>query len=424
MNEKINIVLFFISIMFSVEFYNLCYAKINDCILKHDKKYICIIVITSFLVFINNSYNNLWIKTFLTLGIVLTEFLLIFKDDFNKVFNTYIVVFTLLIGIEIIIINTLGIFNIIENSNLSKYYTYFKLLLSGIIAITEFLFLCIPSFNKFIRKIYKFFYNNIKTINILYLIFFTIALLGMLNVKNFGNQESILIMIFLYLMFLVLFVIIIKLKTQEILLQITNKNLMIYNDKYGKFLDEYKVYKHNIKNKLISLKTYGNKKINLLIDDLLEEETNFSIKNNNLYNIPNGIKGIVVEKLYNVQFNILISNKIIGDPFNNLNPKAFNNISECLGIALDNAIEASKETDNPIIIIDLYENKDTIFLKVGNNFRNAIDLEHLGEKYYSTKNRGSGLGLFSIIRNKIVNEKINIINDFYYIELQIKKNAN
>ena len=205
------------------------------------------------------------------------------------------------------------------------------------------------------------------------------------------------------------------------MLKISNKKLIDYNDNYGKFLDEYKIYKHNINHKLSAMKAYGNKKINALIDDLLEEETSFSIKNNELYNVPNGIKGIVAGKLYNKGYHVIIDNKIKKDPFITLDAKSFNSISECIGIALDNAIEASEETEEPIIIMDLYEDKENIYLKIGNNYCNSIDLDNIGSKYYSTKNRGSGLGLFSIKRNNLVKESIKIINNFYYIELQIKK---
>ena len=116
-----------------------------------------------------------------------------------------------------------------------------------------------------------------------------------------------------------------------------------------------------------------------------------------------------------------MDNKIKNDPFSKLSPKVFNSISECIGIALDNAIEASEVTDNPIILMDLFEDEENIFIKIGNNFCNSIDIDELGSIYYSTKNRGSGLGLFSIMRNHLVKEKIDIINDFYYIKLQIKK---
>ena len=137
--------------------------------------------------------------------------------------------------------------------------------------------------------------------------------------------------------------------------------------------------------------------------------------------VPNGIKGIVAEKLYNKDYDIMIHNKIKTDYFSKLSPQAFNSISECLGIALDNAIEACEETENPVITMDIYENKDNVCIKIGNTFKNCIDIDRIGNKYYSTKNRGSGLGLFSIKKNKLVKEKITIINDIYYIDLQIKK---
>ena len=251
--------------------------------------------------------------------------------------------------------------------------------------------------------------------------FVTGALLSMLNIQIFENKNSIYLIILLSIIFTILFVLVIRLKYHEEILKLTNRKLIDYNDNYSKFLDEYKIYKHNINHKLSAMKSFGNKKINALIDDLLEEETNFSIRNNEIYNIPNGIKGIVAEKLYNKEYDVLIHNKVENDPFSNLDPKTFNSISEALGIALDNAVEASEETKNPIIIMDLYEDKENLYLKVGNNYCNNIDLDELGNKYYSTKNRGSGLGLFSIKRNNLVKERIEIINSFFYIELQIKK---
>lgn len=225
----------------------------------------------------------------------------------------------------------------------------------------------------------------------------------------------------LIIIFAILFVSIIKLKYQDEMLKKSNRQLIDYNNNYGKFLDDYKVYKHNINHKLAAMKSFGNKKINALIDDLLEEETTFSIKNNELYNIPNGIKGIVAEKLYNKDYHVMIDNKIKKDPFIKLDARSFNSISECIGIALDNAIEASEATEEPIILLDLNEDNKNIYLKIGNNYCNSIDLDNIGNKYYSTKNRGSGLGLFSIKQNNLVKEKIEIINNFYYIELQIKK---
>ena len=322
---------------------------------------------------------------------------------------------------ELLTTNILTVINILPDSNSAIDLTFPRLFLSISVNLEEYIILSIKRFAKWVRKLVNFLYVNASSLNIAYLIFITISIIGILNTKFFAENNSVFLILLLFITFAIFLGLIIYLKVQETILKDTNKKLIDYNDKYGKFLDEYKIYKHNIKHKLSAIKSYGNKRVNALIDDLLEEETNFSVKNNNLYKVPSGIKGIVAEKLYNANLNVIVDNKIKNDPFSRLSPKAFNSISECIGIALDNAVEASEVTENPIILMDLFEDEENIFIKIGNNFCNSIDIDELGSIYYSTKNRGSGLGLFSIRRNNFVKEKIDIINDFYYIKLQIKK---
>ncbi len=421
--EIINIILHIFGVIFSTYFYNLCYIKLNNHKISFNTQTIMTIFITSFLILINNSYNNLWLKFVITFIIFCINFKILYKDDMKQIITSYIFIYIIMIVTEIILTNIFLKIGFINNSN-TKLYTFFKFLLSIIIAIMEYLIISINIVKINSRKLINFLIENINTLNIAYLSLIVCAILAKLNIDNFTDKESIKLIIVLFVIFIILFSIIIKLKSEEDFLKRSNKKLMEFNERYGQFLDDYKIYKHNIKNKLVGMKTFGNKKINALIDDLLDEETTFSIKNNNLYSIPNGIKGIVAEKLYNTKINVLIDNKIKNDPFLSLKPKEFNSISESIGICLDNAIEASLETDNPTVVLNLYEDKEYIYIKTGNNFRNNIDIDNIGNKYYSTKNRNSGLGLFSIRQNKIIKEKINIINDFYYIELKIKKHAN
>lgn len=421
MREIIDLGLYFLSIFICVIFLDLCYAKLNNTKFNLNWKNFIIIFINSIITLINNLYNNNVLKILLVLIVVCLNFKLIFKKSLKNVVISYIIIYFLLIIFEIVFSNLLAVSNILNNNSAALSLNFSKFGMSIFVGGIEYFFICLKPIKIFLQKALDFLINNSSVGNISYLMFLTMAVLGMLNVKTFATSNSIQFIICLVIIFIILFAVVFKAKTNEIMLKDSNKRLIDYNDKYGKFLDEYKIYKHNIKHKLSAMKSYGNKKVNALIDDLLEEETTFSVKNNNLYNVPNGIKGIVAEKLYNANFNVLIDNKIKKDPFKNLSPKAFNSISESIGIALDNAIEASCETDNPIITMDLKESKEDIFIKIGNNFCNHIDIDKLGTKYYSTKNRDSGLGLFSIMQNHLVKEKINIINDFYYIELQIKK---
>ena len=421
MNEIINILLFFISMLFSVYFYNLCYAKLTNQKLKITQKNIFYMIITAILIMLNVSYNLIGIKIMVNFIIYYIEMKLLFKNNTKEIIVNYIFIYLILNLVELMVTNIFLFFELLNNSQSANSLTFANMTLTILVQVIGYLLIANKRINILLKKLITFFIENKTQTNIVYLIFITTAVINVINIKNFANNESIQLLFMLLIIFITLFVTIIRLKYNEEVLKVSNKKLIDYNDKYGKFLDEYKIYKHNINHKLSAMKSFGNKKINALIDDLLEEETSFSIRNNEIYNVPNGIKGIVAEKLYNKNYNVIINNDIKNDPFDKLSAKAFHSLSESLGIVLDNAIEASEETKSPIIVMDLYEDKEFTYIKVGNNFCNEIDFDKLGEKYYSTKNRGSGLGLFSIMRNSLVKEKISIINDFYYIELQIKK---
>ena len=401
--------------------YDLCFKEINKEKLKINKKTIITMIITAIIIYINNIYVNIGIKTIITFIVMCINFKIIYKLNIKRTIISYIMIYLILVVLEISITNILSVIGVLKNNTGAIALTYIKITLSIIIGIIEYIIISIPKVNREIEKIIKIFENYTDIISVIYIIFITMTILGILNIDNFATKNSTKLIIGLVIIFAILFTIIIKTKTEEEILKASNKRLIDYNEKYGQFLDEYKIYKHNIKNKLKGIKSYGNKKVKELIEDILEEETTFSIKNNNLYKVPKGIKGIVAEKLYNPEINVIINNKIEKDPFIKLKAKEFNSISEAIGICIDNAIEANEGMEERIITIELKEDKEAIYIKIGNNFKNNIDIEELGDKYYSTKNRGSGLGLFSIKRNKLIKEHISIINDFYYIELQIKK---
>lgn len=421
MRGIIDLLIFVLVTFLCMILYNLSYAKINKHNLIINWKLLTITLLATILNLINLYYNSVEIKILFNIIIFIVELKLIFKDTWKKIITNYIFIYLILFITEMILTNTLLKLGVLHNNLSASTISYINLILTFSVQCIEYILISIKSFRKYLQMAINFFIENTPITNLLYLIFLTIVLLSIFNIKNFAYNHSFGLLTCLIAIFTLLFLAVIRLKYNEEMLKISNKKLIDYNDNYGKFLDEYKIYKHNINHKLSAMKAYGNKKINALIDDLLEEETSFSIKNNELYNVPNGIKGIVAGKLYNKGYHVIIDNKIKKDPFITLDAKSFNSISKCIGIALDNAIEASEETEEPIIIMDLYEDKENIYLKIGNNYCNSIDLDNIGSKYYSTKNRGSGLGLFSIKRNNLVKESIKIINNFYYIELQIKK---
>lgn len=401
--------------------FNICYAKLNNKTFVFTVKNLLLTLMTSIIMIINISISPIVVKIIVNLLVISAEFKIIFKDNLKKAVINYIFIFALMSIIEILLTKFLFFIGVITSNTSANTLTYINLALTAALGIIEYVLLSIKIIRYLFQKLINFFIENKPIANLIYIIFVLIVILSIFYIEDFTQPNSFRLLISLFIIFLLLIIFIIKLKLQEEMLKVTNKKLMDYNSNYGKFLDEYKIYKHNINHKLSNIKSVGSKKVNALIDDILNEETPFNIRNNEIYNVPNGIKGIVAEKLYNKNYNIVINNKIKNDPFIKLSPRAFNSLSECIGISLDNAIEASEKTKIPCIIIYLYEDRENLYIKVGNSFCNNIDLDEIGNKYYSTKNRGSGLGLFSIARNKLVKEQISIINNIYYIELQIKK---
>ena len=63
-----------------------------------------------------------------------------------------------------------------------------------------------------------------------------------------------------------------------------------------------------------------------------------------------------------------------------------------------------------------------ICIKIINSFSNEINISKFGSQNYSTKNRNSGVGIFSI--NSLKNDKINlsfkIVNDLFFTTVVVE----
>ena len=106
-----------------------------------------------------------------------------------------------------------------------------------------------------------------------------------------------------------------------------------------------------------------------------------------------------------------------------LNINIYKNITKILGVLLDNAIDASKNTKDKRIIISVSKNKNMVIFKIYNTYNGNVDISKIGTGY-TTKGKGHGYGLKlvkDIIReNKIFEIKTEIKEDFYISNLIIK----
>ena len=104
--------------------------------------------------------------------------------------------------------------------------------------------------------------------------------------------------------------------------------------------------------------------------------------------------------------------------FNDLEATKYLKICEVLGIAIDNAIEAAKVSKEKIVDVEIYENNGIIF-EIANSFCSTIDLEKLFDSEYSTKNRGTGIGLNYIasLKSTGIKTSVEIRSNFFILRI-------
>lgn len=188
----------------------------------------------------------------------------------------------------------------------------------------------------------------------------------------------------------------------------------IYNKTLAELVDNLRLLKHDYNNILQSINGYILTKQYDQLDNYIKGLTSDSKKisvieaiNPDIINQP-AIYGIIGAKYFsavnkNIDFNLSINTNIQEISFD------FTQLARILGILLDNAIEASEQSEVPHISIrfsyDKAKNADIIEIK-NSIFENCkIDLNKIFNKGVSTKKVKSGLGLWEV--KKIISSKSN-----------------
>ena len=188
-------------------------------------------------------------------------------------------------------------------------------------------------------------------------------------------------------------------------LTIKNKYLNDYLSNYEKTAENYRILKHNLKNDLFIIECAKDK--SNAIKKIYQKYNKEEEWVNNISSFPSGLQGIIFLKMQFAETNKIkfyMDNKI---KFNELDESTqlYLDTCEVIAICLDNAIEASIDSEDKLICMGLYDDEDIYSIDITNTFSNFVDIDKLGEKNYSTKNRNTGLGLNYI---KDLNKNIEI----------------
>lgn len=404
--------------------YMITYQKFSDNKIKCVSEQYLILIFTSFIITINNFYNPiLSIRALASAAIYFIMYKTIFKESSKTTFCKT----CLMTLVSFVLDPVLSIIISFASENIQEL---------NVNTIPKFLITCIFSYTYF--KIFKSEKNRkrfnslleLMEVNKKILIYFTILVLvahayNVMMVYNYVDYKyytALLILIIFISYFSYVFI-------HEIFdnasLTLKNKYLNDNLLNYQKTADNYRTLKHNLKNDLFIIARSKDKE--KAIRRTYEKYNQDEEWVNNISSIPSGLQGIIFLKMQfaeNNKVKFYMDNKI---DFEKLDESTALYLDTCevIAICLDNAIEASIDTEEKLICMGLYNDDDCYTINITNSFNNFVDVDKLGEKNYSTKNRNSGIGLNYIANlNKDIKIKRIISDTNFKTIITIKKVIN
>ncbi|MBP1043277.1 GHKL domain-containing protein [Vagococcus sp. BWB3-3] len=118
------------------------------------------------------------------------------------------------------------------------------------------------------------------------------------------------------------------------------------------------------------------------------------------------IRGIVLSKLLEMEKRNIEFSLVVNAPIQHCDIQ-ITDLVRCLGILLDNAIEAVEDTPQPMIDLRLNQADDGLLIVVQNALNHTVPTDEIWQTGYSTKGENRGLGLTSY--QNIVDKYQNVI---------------
>ncbi|MDD4705840.1 MAG: GHKL domain-containing protein [Bacilli bacterium] len=414
---------FFLTSILTVLVLVFCYRHFSDNNKKIGLSQWIIIIIISFFIMQNNIRENMFLKSIIILLLNFSLYYAIFRESILK--TIYLVLFICIISIFTDLVFSVLILNFVPDINYFNTHMQLDKTIFSIIVCFIFYFICrIPFLKKVAITLLIIIENKKNNLIILYLIFAIIATLYTIyisnHINNFMYVLSILIIVFIFITSSLYF----KEKYKNSLLKIKNQNLIENQILFKRCMEDYRILRHNLLNDLIFIKSICTNETQEIINEKISK---YDIMPKILYNlntIPEGLQGIIylkssIARNSGVHFYI--------DNFSKFNYKSLSNkiyvdLCEIISISIDNAIEASINTKDKVIYLNLLEENNYLFIEIINTFCNDINIDEIGDMNYSTKKRNSGLGLYYIINlNRKIKIKNKIRDNLFIISIIIKK---
>lgn len=196
---------------------------------------------------------------------------------------------------------------------------------------------------------------------------------------------------------------------------------------YEGMIDKYRIYNHENKNELLTLRNLISKKntkalkyIDSILDNKIKDNEKIMHKTSK---IPEGgLRATIYSKLctmdeLGIKYSLDIAKDIRTVDLINMKEDIVLNICKILGVFLDNAIEAVKDLKTKHIGIEIYLMDGDLCVDITNNYEGKLDINKIGSSKYTTKGENHGYGL------SLVNQIINDYPGVFENEKSITKNT-
>lgn len=305
------------------------------------------------------------------------------------------------------------------------------LLASILVCGMEYLIINIKIIKQPLQNFYMYCRRKRSLMNVLYFIVLIIGICFFAyNIATSNNIKYILNVILLLSLGVLTYIFV---KNTNNYNELTDKydSLFSYVQNFEDWIEKEQLNRHEYKNQLAVLRCLTKeKKVKAKIDEILEDNINIGGEViNQLKQLPKGgIKGLMYYKVaiaqkqkINVTADVSLEIKGI---LNTLNEKDIRVICKLLGIYLDNAIEAAKETRKRNLLIEVYELPNKVCFVISNTFKKESNFEDRNKKGVTTKGEGHGNGLYFasklIAANDYLESKQDVIDGYYIQQLIVK----
>lgn len=395
-------------------------------------RYFYLLVFTIFFIINSLVFDNI-VKLLGTLLILFLNYKLIFKQDtMSSIYYaiTTCLVFTVSETLFALLISLVDYIFSINFASTTIKSSYANILISIIATLLSYIFR--NTIQKYIQKLNKrknglvIFVGIITTLT-------SLAAIYKLSNNNWQFNYAFVLNLVIIIGCILLMIVLIK---QYIEAKEVTKKYKLQED-YLKtsadLIERYSSTIHKYKNNLITIRGYINSdkvKAITYIDNLLEnyKEKKYSwVSKINYFEIDT-LRYLIYYKLSkaedkNLKLVITVSKDLKNIKYKELPVNQIGVLADIIGEYLDNAIYAANESDEKIIILDLYIQDNVINFVLSNTYRNKVDINLITRSGYTTKGKGHGLGLYDVDKQikklTCIENEYEILDNYFTVKVKL-----